>query len=225
MTWYPGWDSLDSVRTWHTVFEISGIAILALLVGAEILAFQYGQRKDELTAIAESSAETKRKSDADAAEARRKADVGVLQERLSAADKKVTDLEKQQAPRRLTDQQKQTLTAALSPHKGQKVVVLTILGNAECKRFMEDFLAVFDAAGWDYGRGDRVIYGNFGNTADPIGVTVLVNTVLGDQKKGPVALLPLMETFAAFGLVPPMTVTRSNDVRPEEVGLVIGRKT
>ena len=58
-----------------------------------------------------------------------------------------------------------------------------------------------------------------------IGVTVLVNTALGDQKKGPVALLPLMETFAAFGLVPPMTVTRSNDVRPEEVGLVIGRKT
>ena len=56
-------------------------------------------------------------------------------------------------------------------------------------------------------------------------MTVLVNTALGDQKKGPVALLPLMETFAAFGLVPPMTVTRSNDVRPEEVGLVIGRKT
>jgi len=42
MTWYPGWDSLDSVRTWHTVFEISGIAILALLVGAEILAFNTG---------------------------------------------------------------------------------------------------------------------------------------------------------------------------------------
>lgn len=56
-------------------------------------------------------------------------------------------------------------------------------------------------------------------------MTVLVNTALGDQKKGPVALLPLMETLAAFGLVPPMTVTRSNDVRPEEVGLVIGRKT
>jgi len=78
--------------------------------------------------------------------------------------------------------------------------VLTILGNAECKRFMEDFLAVFDAAGWDYGRGDRVIYGNFGNTADPIGVTVLVNTVLGDQKKGPVCAASIDGNVAAFAL-------------------------
>jgi hypothetical protein len=91
VTLYPGWDSLDSVRTWHTVFEISGIAFLALLVGAEIFAFQYGHRKDELTAIAESNAETKRKSDADAAEARRKADVEALQKRLADADKKSPD--------------------------------------------------------------------------------------------------------------------------------------
>jgi hypothetical protein len=60
VTWYPGWDSLDSVRNWHTIFEISGIAFLALLVGAEILAFQYGHRKDELVAVAEHAAETRR---------------------------------------------------------------------------------------------------------------------------------------------------------------------
>jgi hypothetical protein len=47
----PDWDSLESVSTWTTVFEIAMIVILAALVGAEVLHFKYSHRKDDLTAL------------------------------------------------------------------------------------------------------------------------------------------------------------------------------
>jgi hypothetical protein len=106
MTWWPGWDSIASTGYWSHFWFWLGIVCLFALGASEIVSHIYGLRKDELVAIAERAASDQRNAETDAAEARRKADVGVLQERLGTADKKVTELEKQQAPRRLTSQQK-----------------------------------------------------------------------------------------------------------------------
>jgi hypothetical protein len=79
----PGRDSLDSVTRWHGFYEIAGIVCLALLVAVEVLAYQYGYRKDELIAAAEALM-TQQYSDA---EARRREEVTALQRQLSDAEK------------------------------------------------------------------------------------------------------------------------------------------
>jgi hypothetical protein len=181
VTWYPGWDSLDSVRTWHTIFEISGIAFLALLVGAEIFAFQYGHRKDELTAVAETNAETKRKSDADAAETRRKADVDSLQEKLAAAQKAAADaaqkakqVEARQADRRLSEEQKAAIRAAIAPYPGQKVRLAVQAGDHEAFQYAREFADIFETAKWEMSGG--VVAQDFYLQPAPHGIQALVHS-------------------------------------------------
>jgi len=149
VAFYPGWDSLDSVRTWHTVFEISGIAFLALLVGAEILAFQYGHRKDELTTFAESNAETKRQNEADAAEARRKTDVAALQKQLAEAGKKVAELDRLRAPRHLIPAQQKTLQDLLARAPKLQVVIKAGTVSGDERAYAEEIASVLRGLSWD----------------------------------------------------------------------------
>lgn len=91
MTWWPGWDSIASTGWWSHFWFWFGIACLFALGASEIVSHVYGLRKDELVTAAETAATTQRKSDADAAEARRKTETEALQQRLSEADKKVAE--------------------------------------------------------------------------------------------------------------------------------------
>ena len=45
----PGWDSLPTVTRYHGSAELAGLVFVALLVAAEIVAYKYGHRKDDLT--------------------------------------------------------------------------------------------------------------------------------------------------------------------------------
>ncbi len=45
----PGWDSLSAVTRYHGWAEVAGIVFLAALVIAEVVTYQYGHRKDDLT--------------------------------------------------------------------------------------------------------------------------------------------------------------------------------
>jgi hypothetical protein len=89
---------------------------------------------------------------------------------------------------------------------------------------MEDFLSVFDEAGWDHDGDGGIIYGHSGNKPDPVGVLVLVNSKMAAQKRGPAAIAPLLDTISRFNLTPPRTLTPSDDVDANTIGLVIGRK-
>lgn len=212
MAFYPGWDSLDSVRTWHTVFEISGIAFLALLVGAEILAFQYGHRKDELTAIAESAAEMKRNRDADAAEVRRKSDVEALQKRLAEADKKVAGLQSQNVGRRLTADQKAAMVMALSSFRGQKVFIWCSTAAWDCTPFATDFLETFKQAGWQ--PTDEIRFGIV-TGGDAVGVEVLVNPEMANAA-GQVSMpsvVTLVETLVRLNLIAHCSVGEDAGIR------------
>jgi hypothetical protein len=222
---YPGWDSLDSVRTWHTVFEISGIAFLALLVGAEILAFQYGHRKDELMAIAEAAAETKRMGDADAAEARRKTDVEALQKRLAEADKKVAGLQSQNVARRLSDSDKQALIRDLSNSPGQKAKIFCITSAWDCVDYATDFQSVFREAKWVV--PNEIVYGMIMGH-DVVGVEILANSAVAKEpRKVPGDFADSINYLVKFltknGQMETPTVVMDDTVTYGELILRIGR--
>jgi hypothetical protein len=213
---YPGWDSLDSVRTWHTVFEISGIAFLALLVGAEILAFQYGHRKDELTAVAESAAETKRQGDADAAENRRKADVDALKKQLSEADKKVADLQAQNVPRHLKDGEKAKLIAFLTTAPKGELTINANIAAKDARTYADEIaVAVNSVPGWTVEVNNSMFPGN---SASGFWVTVK------DANAAPVRAISIHEGFLAASLPMDPTYRLDTYLQPDEVWLSVGFK-
>jgi hypothetical protein len=119
----PGWSSLDSVIRIHDILEISGFVLLGILAVVEGFQFVYGHRKDTLTAQ-------------------------IQQAEAKVAENQIEALQARQAGRTLSDQQKQSLIAALSPHRGQKVSVARIMGDGEAEPFANNFLDVFVASGW-----------------------------------------------------------------------------
>jgi hypothetical protein len=149
MTWWPGWDSIANTGWWSHFWFWFGIACLFALGASEVVSHVYGLRKDELVTAAERAATEQRERDADAAEARRKAEVEAVQQKLSEADKKVSDLQKSTTHRRLTADQKQALKTALEPFAGRKVSVTTVMGSDDGLAFADDFVEVFRAARWN----------------------------------------------------------------------------
>jgi hypothetical protein len=217
---YPGWDSLDSVRTWHTVFEISGIAFLAFLVGAEILAFQYGHRKDELTVIAERAAEIKRNGDADAAEKRRNADVEALQTQLAEAGKKVAELDKLRQPRHLTEDQKARLTKFITENsKGSAAFTIKAnVAEGDARPYADEIAALFHAPpiNWQVGVDNAMIAG-----ADTSGIWITIK----DGSAIPPATGLLHAAFVDAGFPIKKDVQVDPGVpRPDEVWLSVGTK-
>jgi hypothetical protein len=91
MTLWPDWNSLTSVKAWHTVFEIAGIGILALLVGAEILAYTFGKRQEVLAEQAERIRVAAEQQRYDNAERRHAEEVATLRAKLDEATSQVTD--------------------------------------------------------------------------------------------------------------------------------------
>ena len=75
-----------------------------------------------------------------------------LRQKLSAAENKVAELEKtlqkSQAQKRLSEDQKRLLTEALRPFAGQKIQIASIRGDDDAQVLAQDFVSAFDAAGW-----------------------------------------------------------------------------
>jgi hypothetical protein len=212
MTWLPGWSSAENASTWSHIWFWFGMWCFLWLGIAEVIAFIYGLRKDNLVAASEQVAAAQAQQNQNA-----------LQNQLAEANRKTAELEQQQAPRRLSEAQKQTLITALSPYRGQKISLLTILGDAECKQFLQDFMDVLDAAGWDHNGGNGILYSMFqGN--DPVGVAVLVSEQEAAAKRGPPGVMPLIENLAAFDIVPPKRIFSNPTVAVGEIKLVIGKK-
>lgn len=145
----PGWDSLESVKTLNFSFHIAALVFIALLAGAEIMAFVYGERRDTLIEISDRAAATKRTEDQQQADARHAAEIGGLKGQLSEAEKKVVALQGQNIARRLLDTDKAALIKDLSNSPGQKATVFCNTVAWDCSDYAKDFLAVFKAAKWD----------------------------------------------------------------------------
>jgi hypothetical protein len=114
----PGWDSLESVTWWHSVFEIAGIVFLALLVIAEIFAFIYSHRKDTL---------------ADAHE--------------NAYAKQLSAIKERDEPRSLTEAQRLKLIDLLSKEKTYELT-LSHSPDIESQNFADQISTILKSAGW-----------------------------------------------------------------------------
>jgi hypothetical protein len=196
----PGWDSLESVSRWTTVFEIAMIVILAALVGAEVLHFKYSHRKDELTASRD--AEQKKQTEDDR--------------------KIIDDLRSQTVARRLTDSEKKALVTALSPFPGQKIEIWCANTAWDCVNFATDFQSVFKQAKWDV---PETIKFGFPVGYDPIGIDVAVNRAwISEPKNSPPSLNALGAVLMHFGLLPmPGALRESDNTELGTISLRIGR--
>jgi hypothetical protein len=114
--------------------------------------------------------ETVRRKTADADTA-----ITSLNDTIEKANAKIAAVQQQQAQRRLTDAQKQAIISAISPYRGQKVTIESVLGNGETKAYRDAFVEIFDAAGWDH-NGDKGIAESVYDR-DPVGIQITVHMV------------------------------------------------
>src|SRR6267154_5587185 len=114
MALQPGWNSLDAVGSIGHSLHVAAMVVLALLVVAEGLALVYDDRKYALIGAAELDITASRDQERRENEERDNNEIVELQRRLE-------ETQRQQASRRLTSTDEQTLVGALSPFPGQQI--------------------------------------------------------------------------------------------------------
>jgi hypothetical protein len=215
----PGWDSLERVSRWVTVFEIVMISCVAGLVIAEIFHFAYSHRKDTLTATAQQQKD-------DAAEMRRKTEVEGLQTQLTESDKKVSaasqtinELRKQ---RRLSPEAMGALIEAVKPFRGQKVRIESIMGDPEGRIYVRDFVAVFDSGGWDHDGPNGIFQTTY--LENPVGVVFVISNAYASSQNMPLAARSLIQTAFNVGVIDRLAISTEPNIPIDMVVVRIGTK-
>jgi TolA-binding protein len=222
MTWWPGWDSIESSSSWANFYFWFGIACLVALAASEVISHVYSLHKDELVAVAGRVADTKRQQDQQQADASHAAELGGLKGQLTEAEKKVADLQKVQPQRRLTQPQKDALFAAMNPFPGQKISIDCIMGDIYGKEVAQDFVEIARKAKWDDGGGTGFSQSVY--TQDPAGILVFINNVEADAHRATSGITALVQTLANLSLIPSPAVTGNTNVTAGAVKIVIGKK-
>ncbi len=133
----------------------------------------------------------------DDAERRRSTETAKLQQQLTEADGRVAELERRQAPRMLTEEQKQALVTALSRFRGQNVSLSSVVGDAEAKAFRDEFVNIVERAGWVH--GGRIGEGMYDR--NPRGIEVTINQADAQGGRVPQAAVVLVQTMIDLHLV------------------------
>jgi hypothetical protein len=227
---WPEWFDIGEYQLRSRFLEIGIAVVLALLLVSQVVAYSYGVRQSTLIAAAEqsSAAEIKRlsaevkKHPTPEAPNRLVKENSELRIKLDDAESKLAGLERAQAQKRLSPEQRQFLIEALRPFAGQKVSVASIRGDDEATVFAKDFVSVFEAAGWDH-------HGEAGVTIqdwprDPIGVEITLNETDARQNKIADGVAALINSVRKLGLVYDGTVYMDNEVPAGQALLKIGKK-
>jgi hypothetical protein len=228
-TW-PEWLDVGQYQLRSRFFAIGCAAVLALLGVSEVVAYGYGLRQQTLMAEAEQAsaerikrlaAETKPRPVTDAPARYLKENSDLLQ-KLTDAENKLAELERAQSHKRLSQEQRRFLIEALRPFAGQKVSIASIRGDDDGEVLAQDFVSVFDAAGWDH-------HGEAGVTTqdwprDPVGIEVVLNE--DDARKDKIAdgIVALINTVRQLGMVYDSTIYMDNDVPEGQALLKVGKK-
>ncbi len=80
--------------------------------------------------------------------------IASLNAATAKADETISAIQKQQAQRRLREPERSALISALTPYAGQKIQMYCPIGDDEACTYRDDFVPVFEAAGWDHD-GDK----------------------------------------------------------------------
>jgi hypothetical protein len=235
-SFWPEWLDIGEFQIRSRFVEIACAVVLALLLVTEVVAYAYGRRVVALNAVAaETSAEQVKRLNTDAQALRNKPvpaqpetpsryikENSELRQKLIEAENQIAELQKLQAQKRLSEEQRRFLIEALRPFSGQKVAVASILGDEESKVLSQDLVSVFDAAGWDHDGDTGVFAQQF--PRDPIGVEVTLNE--NDARAGniPAGIGALINATRQLGLVYDNTVYMGSDVPSGQALLKVGKK-
>jgi hypothetical protein len=227
---WPEWLDIGEYQLRSRFFEIACAAAFGLLLVSEVVAYGYGMRQQTLMAAAEQASADRIKHLAAEAKARRPAESSNrylkensdLRQRLIDAENKLASLERTQTHKRLSPEQKRYLIDALRPFSGQKVSIASIRGDDDGAAFAQDFVSVFEAAGWDH-------HGEAGVTRqdwdrDPVGVEVALNETDARADRISPGVAALINAVRALGLVYDNTVFMDEEVPAGQALLKVGKK-
>lgn len=202
MAWWPGWDSISGANAWSQLWFWVALACLVGLAASGVLSHVYGLRKDALVEIAARSAEAERQQQEQAkereAEQRHAGQLAELRELLSKANSKVAELQKGQAQRRLTADQQAAILAAITRFAGQKIAIISVVGNGEARLYRDDFVKVFDAAGWDHRGASGILEANY--PYNLVGLELTLHQVNAQQGRTNAAINALIKVLGDLNL-------------------------
>ena len=237
---WPQWLDIGEYQVRSRFFEIACAVVLALLLTVEIAAISFGRRQDTLIASAQQASGERIKrlvADAQARDAQTRETQGrrpsepanhtlkensELRQKLIDAENKIAALEKVQMQKRLSEDQKRFLIEALRPFAGQKVSIASIRGDDDSLALAQDFVSVFETAGWDH-------HGENGVTAqdwprDPVGIEVTLNEKDARANEIPPGVAALINVTRQLGLVYGSTIYMDGEVPSGQALLKVGKK-
>ena len=224
---WPEWLDVGAYQLRSRFFAIGCAAVLALLFVTEIVAYGYGLRQGSLIEqagadrIKRLAAEIKPRPVAESS-SRYLKENSELRQKLVDAENKLAALERTQTEKHLSPEQKRFLIEALRPFAGQKVSIASIRGDAEGLMLAQDFVSVFEAAGWDHHGEDGVSTQDW--SRDPVGIEVVLNEKDARSDQIPPGIAGLINVVRQLGLVYDNTVYMDNDVPASQVLLKVGKK-
>lgn len=227
---WPEWLDVGAYQLRSRFFAIGCAVALTLLVLAEVVAYGYGLRQVSLMAAAEQAGAdrikrlTAERKPRPAAESpsRYLKENSELQRKLTEAQNRLAELERTQTQKHLSSEQKRFLIEALRPFAGQKVSIASIRGDDEGLLLAQEFVSVFEAAGWDH-------HGEAGVSTqdwprDPVGIEVVMNEKDARSEQIPPGVAGLINVVRQLGLVYDNTVYMDNDVPEGQALLKVGKK-
>jgi hypothetical protein len=227
---WPEWLDVGAYQLRSRFFAIGCAVVLALLLVTEIVAYGYGRRQDSLMVVAEQAsadrikrlvAESKPRPVAESSNRYLK-ESSELRQKLIDTENKLAVLERAQTEKRLSPEQKRFLIEALRPFAGQKVSIASIRGDDEGLVLVQEFVSVFEAAGWDH-------HGEAGISTqdwprDPVGIEVVLNEKDARSDQIPAGLAGLINVIRQLGLVYDNTIYMDNEVPEGQALLKVGKK-
>jgi hypothetical protein len=227
---WPEWFDVGQYQLRSRFFEIGCAVVLTLLAVSEVVAYSYGLRQHTLaTAAGQESAERIKRLTADAkahpltdTPSRYLKENSELRQKLIDAENKLAALEQTQTQKHLSPDQQRFLIEALRPFAGQKVSIASIRGDDEGLALAQEFVSVFEAAGWDH-------HGEAGVSTqdwprDPVGIEVVLNEDDARADKIPPGVAGLINVVRKLGFVYDNTVYMDNEVPEGQALLKVGKK-
>jgi hypothetical protein len=224
---WPEWFDVGDYQLRSRFFEIGCVAVFALLAVSEVMAYSYGLRQSSLVAAAEQASAdrigrlSRARAVADTPGRYLKENSELRQKHIDA-ENKLAALERTQTQKHLSLEQRRFLIEALRPFAGQKVSIASIRGDDEGLILAQEFVSVFEAAGWDH-------HGEAGVSTqewprDPVGIEVVLNEDDARADQIPPGVAGLINVVRQLGLVYDNTVYMDNDVPNGQALLKVGKK-
>jgi hypothetical protein len=139
-----------------------------------------------------------------------------LQTLAEEAKQKAIEIEAKQAPRRLSENQKEIMVQRLREIKGARIRITTILGNTESVVYGQDFALALQAAGW------HVEGGGINQSVFTGKIPVGLNLIIKDPNNPPPGSLALDDLLMQLGIK--YNDFRDPSIPPDVIVMIVGSR-